>query len=404
MRIQDLAQLSTRMFKTNPLRTWLTILGMGVGTGAVVVLVGLGFGLQQIILEQIVFGETLLSLGVSSTGAQGLRLTPETVTEFEKNEAVLDAAPLAKFPALITYKGLTGNVFVQGVEPPYLRYAGVTASAGDVFGEEDIGDGNSIMLSPATLKLFGIPDEEMNNFIGEKVSLRLLVPADDGTDDVNEIIINKEYVVRGITKEQGVLNVMMMLPELRNYVGIEEYERIQVRVDSNENLPLIEESLIADGYRVTALSKTVEQASKIFQGIQVVLATFGGIALIVSAIGMFNTMTVTLLERTKEIGIMRTIGASPNDVKYLFVSESVVVGFLGGVSGIVMGVTLGVTVNIFLNIVAGQFGGQSVKLFSFPLNFLMFITLFSAAVGYLTGIFPARRASTLNPLDAIRYE
>jgi ABC-type antimicrobial peptide transport system permease subunit len=197
---------------------------------------------------------------------------------------------------------------------------------------------------------------------------------------------------------------MMMLPELRNYVGIEEYERIQVRVDTNENLPLIENELIEEGYRVTALSKTVEQASKIFQGIQAVLATFGGIALIVSAIGMFNTMTVTLLERTKEIGIMRTIGASPNDVKYLFVSESVVVGFLGGVTGILMGVALGGAVNLFLNILASQFGGQAVKLFSFPLDFLTFIALFSAAVGYLTGIFPARRASTLNPLDAIRYE
>jgi len=187
-------------------------------------------------------------------------------------------------------------------------------------------------------------------------------------------------------------------------VGIEEYERIQVRVDSNENLPIIEGELIEEGYRVTALSKTVEQASKIFQGIQVVLATFGGIALLVSAIGMFNTMTVTLLERTKEIGIMRTIGAAPNDVKYLFVSESVVVGFMGGISGVVMGVGLGLTVNLFLNIVAGQFGGQSVALFSFPINFLLFITLFSAGVGYLTGIFPARRASSLNPLDAIRYE
>ncbi len=392
------------MFKTNPLRTWLTILGMGVGTGAVVVLVGLGFGLQQIILEQIVFGETLLSLGVSSTGAQGLRLTPDTVVAFEQSDAVLDAAPLARFPALITYKGLTGNVFVQGAEPPYLRYAGVTAQVGTVFTDADAGDTKSIMLSPAVLKLFGIPDDQIENFIGQKVSLRLLVPANDGTDAVNEILIDKEYEVRGITKEQGVLNVMMMMPELRNYVGIEEYERIQVRVNSNENLPLVEKKLIEDGYRVTALSKTVEQASKIFQGIQVVLATFGGIALIVSAIGMFNTMTVTLLERTKEIGIMRTLGASPNDVKYLFVSESVVVGFLGGISGILMGVVLGVTVNIFLNFVAGQFGGQAVKLFSFPLNFLTFIAVFSAVVGYLTGIFPAKRASTLNPLDAIRYE
>lgn len=404
MKVQDLAQLSTRMFKTNPLRTWLTILGMGVGTGAVVVLVGLGFGLQQIILEQIVFGETLLSLGVSSTGSQGIRLTPDTVLEFKKNPAVLDASPLARFPALITYKGLTGNIFIQGVEPPYLRYAGITASFGEVFTDEDAGDTNSIMISPATLKLFGIETEDVSKFIGEKVMLRLLIPADDGTNAINEVLIDKEYTVRGITKEEGVLNALMMLPELKNYVEVEEYERIQVRVDLNTNLPIVEESLIEQGYRVTALSKTVEQASKIFQGIQAVLATFGGIALIVSAIGMFNTMTVTLLERTKEIGIMRTLGASPNDVKYLFVSESVVVGFLGGLSGIVMGVTLGVTVNIFLNIIAGQFGGQAVRLFAFPLDFLLFITLFSAAVGYLTGIFPARRASKLNPLDAIRYE
>ena len=260
------------------------------------------------------------------------------------------------------------------------------------------------MLSPATLKLFCISDEDAPSFIGEKVSLRLLVPADNGTDDVNEIVIEKEYTIRGITKEEGVLNVMMMLPELRNYVGIEEFERVQVNVVDNENLPIVEEWLVEQGYRVTALSKTVEQASQIFQGIQVVLATFGGIALIVSAIGMFNTMTVTLLERTKEIGIMRTIGASPNDVKYLFVAESIVVGFLGGISGIVLGVTLGLAINLALNILASQFGGQAVGLFSFPLDFLAFIALFSAIVGYLTGIFPASRASSLNPLDAIRYE
>ena len=392
------------MFKTNPLRTWLTILGMGVGTGAVVVLVGLGFGLQKIILDQIVFGDTLLSLGVSATGAQGLNLTPDTVTQFEKIPGVLDAAPMARFPALITYKGLTGNVFVQGVEPPYLSYAGVAASAGEPFTKDDLGNTNDIMLSPAVLKLFGIDDKKISEFIGQKVSIRLLVPAADGSKNTSEIVIDKEYTVRGITKEQGVLNALMMLPELRNYVGIDQYERVQVRVDNNANLPIVEAKLIKDGYRVTALSKTVEQASKIFQGIQIVLATFGGIALLVSAIGMFNTMTVTLLERTKEIGIMRTLGASPNDVKYLFVSESVVVGFMGGLTGTAMGVVFGLTINVLLNIVAGQFGGKAVALFAFPINFLLFIIIFSAAVGYLTGIFPAKRASTLNPLDAIRYE
>jgi putative ABC transport system permease protein len=375
---------------------------MGVGTGAVVVLVGLGFGLQQIILEQIVFGDSLLSLGVSATGARNLAITDDTIQAFEEMEHIEDAAPLARYPALITYKGLTGNIFLQGAEPAYLRYAGITASYGDVFKEEDLTNGNEVMLSPAILKLFGIT--EADSFLNEEVTFRLLIPDKDNSNLTTEIPIEKKYRVKGITKEEGVLNALMMLSELKSYVGIEEYDRAQVKVDTNEFLNIVEESLIEEGYRVTALSKTVEQASKIFQGIQVTLAVFGGIALVVSAIGMFNTMTVTLLERTKEIGIMRTIGASPADIKWLFVSESIVVGFLGGVSGIVMGVTIGFVVNILLNLAASQFGGQAVNLFSFPLPFLTFIAVFSGAVGYLTGIFPARRAAQLNPLDAIRYE
>ena len=402
MRVIDLARLSTRMFKTNPMRTWLTILGMGVGTGAVVMLVGLGFGLQQIIIEQIVFGETLLSLGVTSTGAQGLEITDDTISEFEKMDNIKDAAPLARFPALITYQGLTGNIFLQGAEPAYLRYSGITASEGEVFTEEDAADFNSVLLSPATLKLFGVEDPA--TIIGKTVTFRILIESKEIADQVDEIVINKQYRVKGITKEESVLNAMVLLPELRQHVGIEEYDRAQVRVESGEFLPTVEAALIDKGFRVTALSKTVEQASKIFQGVQAVLGAFGGIALIVSAIGMFNTMTVTLLERTKEIGIMRTIGASPRDVKLLFVSESVIVGFLGGISGIVMGVSIGMILNLSMNILATQFGGKAVSLFAYPPVFLLFIATFSAVVGYLTGIFPARRASLLNPLDAIRYE
>lgn len=402
MRAIDLARLSTRMFKTNPMRTWLTILGMGVGTGAVVILVGLGFGLQQIIIEQIVFGETLLSLGVSSTGAAGLEINDETVTEFEKMDNILDVAPLARFPALVTYQGLTGNVFLQGAEPAYLRYSGVSASAGEVFEQEDEGEFDAVLLSPAVLKLFGV--EDASTVIGKTVTFRILIESTSGDDAVDEIVIAKPFRIKGITKEESVLNALILLPELRNHVGIEEYDRAQVRVEAGEFLPTVEAALIEKGYRVTALSKTVEQASKIFQGVQAVLGAFGGIALVVSAIGMFNTMTVTLLERTKEIGIMRTIGASPLDIKLLFVSESVLVGFLGGVSGIVMGVGVGLILNLALNILATQFGGASVTLFAYPPAFLIFIAVFSAAVGYLTGIFPARRASLLNPLDAIRYE
>ena len=115
-------------------------------------------------------------------------------------------------------------------------------------------------------------------------------------------------------------------------------------------------------------------------------------------------MTVTLLERTNEIGNMRTIGASPRDIKILFLSESVVVGFLGGVIGILIGVIIGVGLNLILNAVASHFGGVAVRLFRYQWLFLIFIATFSGVVGFLTGLFPAKRASGLNPLDAIRYK
>ena len=98
--------------------------------------------------------------------------------------------------------------------------------------------------------------------------------------------------------------------------------------------------MIEKGFVVTSLSKTVEQANKIFTGVQVVLALFGGIALIVSAIGMFNTMTVTLLERTKEIGIRKAIGASPASVIRLILYESVLITGIAGIVGLLLGMGL----------------------------------------------------------------
>src|SRR5277367_2263173 len=107
MQTKDVLMLSTRMFKTNPSRTWLTILGMGVGTGAVVALVGLGFGLQNIILQKIVFGDTLLSLNVTNPSSNIVVLDQPTLDDFAANPLVKDVSPMVSFAALVTYNGLT---------------------------------------------------------------------------------------------------------------------------------------------------------------------------------------------------------------------------------------------------------------------------------------------------------
>lgn len=155
---------------------------------------------------------------------------------------------------------------------------------------------------------------------------------------------------------------------------------------------------------VSALSDTIEQANQIFKIIQIVLSSFGIIALIVSAIGMFNTMTITLLERTQEIGIMKALGATSMEVWNLFLAESVVIGFFGGVGGIMLGFLIGELFNFGINILARAFGGVEVDIFYTPLWFILLIIIFSTFVGLLTGFYPARRAAKINALEALRYK
>ncbi|MCK5027436.1 MAG: ABC transporter permease [Candidatus Pacebacteria bacterium] len=412
MRAQDVAKLSTRMFKTNPGRTWLTILGMGVGTGAVVVLVGLGFGLQGIILDQIVLGDTLLSLNVSNPPNQKVLLDTKITQEFLQLPGVKDVASMVSYPALITYEGLTGNVYLQGTVPEYFKYTGIKLDENKIPGvskekegrlfskENETVDQNSVILTKAVLRLFGVATS--SDAIGKKVSFRVYIPTKNNKTE--EVDLKKQYTVIGVTSDASNIAAVLTLKEFSSQLPVSNFERTQVRVESTDDIATTTEAILEKGFIVTALSKTVDQANKIFQGVQAVLAVFGGIALIVSAIGMFNTMTVTLLERTAEIGIMRTLGASSNDIKLLFVSEAVIVGFLGGVVGILFGVGLGLGLNMIINVAASKLGGVSMKMFSYPIVFLLFIASFSGIVGFLTGIFPAKRAAKLDPLDAIRYK
>jgi len=396
MRIQDIMKLATRMFRTRPVRTWLTILGIGVGISAVVVLVGLGYGLQGILLEEIVFGEAMLSLNVVTPPSQVITIDDEQIEEFQQIQHVQDVAPLANFTSLVSYGDLSGSITLRGVEHDYFSYAGVGAEKGELFDE---GEASSVVLSTAALKLF---DKKPEEIIGEKVKFKVFIPKQEGNDEVQEMPLDKEYTVKGVVKDKTSLFAYIPLSEFKSRFKIPYYEKARVKVADRQFLDGVEAKLIDRGFMVTALSKTVEQANKIFRGIQVTLALFGGIALIVSAIGMFNTMTVTLLERTKEIGIMRTIGGSPLKIKIMFLTESVLMGALGGLVGIAIGVGGGLSVNFLLNMVASKMGGQGMELFRFPIPFLVFIAVFSAIMGYVTGLFPSKRAGSLNPLDAIR--
>lgn len=399
MRLLDTLSLSTRMFRTRPMRTFLTILGVSVGIGTVLFLVSLGYGLQNVILSQITTADALLTLDVNTGSSDLLKLKEENIESIKNIPNVAEVSPIANLAAQLTLGELTGDGLVYAVDPSFFRLSGIIPKDGAVFESEDE---HNAVISSAGAKLFNISPSQI---IGNKISLTLFLPAtnDEGVEEVKVEKREENYTVTGVIDDDNNNYIFLPLKTISD-LKIAEYNQAKVKISSNEAMEGVRNKIIEQGFLVSSLSDTIDQANKIFKIIQIILALFGFVALIVSAIGMFNTMTIALLERINEIGIMRAIGVSKGDIKKLFLLESLMMGFLGGLGGVGIGYLAGEIANIGINLLAKNFGGQSLNLFYRPFWFIILIIIFSSIIGFFTGVYPSLRAAKLNPLEALRYK
>lgn len=403
MKFLDILKLSTRMFKARTSRTLLTILGMSVGISAILFLVSLGYGLQNVLLESITTSDSLLSLDATPSDPDKLPLTKQKIQEIENEDSIVEVSPVSQMSSQIQFNNLTSDITALITKPSFFKLDGVKLLEGEILKD---GLENSVVISTAFAKIFNKEGSEM---IGEKFSLMLNVPIAENEEkgkanvSTKPIGLEEDFQIVGLVEKEEPL-MYLNLADISKQIDIPYYSKIKVKCSSQETLVPTREKLSGMGFVVSSLSDTVDQANKVFKGVQIVLALFGVIALIVSAIGMFNTMTVTLLERTEEIGIMKSIGVSDRDILMMFVCESSIMGFLGGLGGIIIGFAVGQFFNLGLNLVAQRFGGEPIALFQSPLWFLALITILGAIVGFLTGVAPARRASMIDPLDALRYK
>lgn len=396
MLLPDLLKLSTRMFKTRRMRTMLTILGLSVGIGAILFLVSLGYGLQKILIEKITNDDALLSLDVFPSKSEILKLDSSSAEKIKTLDGVAEVTPVITFSAQINHGGLNGDTTLNAVDASYFRLSALETLTGEFFTKDDE---KSIVISKAVSRLFNIPDNEA---VGKELKLTVIIPKDDDPNLV-DLVDKGKYTIKGIMPEEDYSIVYIPLSEVKQF-SVTEYRQLKVKAHDSSKVEKLRIDIEAMGFTIAALSDTVEQANKIFRAVQVVLAIFGMIALFVSAIGMFNTMTIALLERIQEIGIMRAIGASHRDISALFLTEATLMGFLGGVGGVMIGYLVGEIFNLGINILATNLGGQPVNLFDRPSWFILTIIIFSTVVGFATGVFPARKAAKLNPLSALRYK
>lgn len=383
MNIFDLLKLATRMFQARTSRTLLTILGMGVGIGAILFLVALGFGIQKTLLETITTADSLVTLDVYP----GEKMPAISIADIEniKNIAGVEmVSPALETMGQLTYASLVSDSKVKVVDANFLRLDGIKVAGGDSISDANM---QGVVISTALAKVFEKTPTEM---LGENMQIAILKNKFDfkivGFVDAKEItvFVNQKALAEEVTPDG--------------------FSRLKVKCESSQFMDKLRAQLTDSGFVVSALTDLIAQVDKAFNVIKLILGFFGAIALMVSAIGMFNTMTVTLLERTEEIGVMKSIGASDYDILWMFVFESTIMGFLGGIAGIILGFIGGNIFNLVVNFLAQKLGGEVVSLFYFPGWFLFFILVVATLVGFFTGLIPARKASITDPLEALRYK
>jgi len=393
------------MFKARTSRTLLTILGMGIGISAVLFLVSFGYGLQKTLLERITTDDSLLTLDVAEAKSGAISLNLEMVEKIKNISGVNDVSPAFQLTAQGHVDDISADLSAIGVKPSYLKLGGFRINKGDALSDENP---DNIIITSAVGQVFGRQDA--SEMIGQVMTFSFFIPEENAGKVEEGELQNKLQKIESATKYkivgiiEGEENTVYINSDSAGELKIAKFSQAKVKCESQQVMAGVREAIEKEGLLVSSLSETVDQANQIFRIVQIVLFMFGIIALVVSAIGMFNTMTIALLERTEEIGIMKSIGASDMGISLMFIMESSIMGFLGGFGGVVIGLLGGEVVNRLINFVASRFGGESVRLFYSPLWFIFAILLFSAFVGFITGFAPARRASKIDPLDALRYK
>lgn len=399
MRLPDVLKLSTRMFKSRKMRTFLTVLGIGIGIGAILFLVSLGYGLQRALISQITSSDALLSLDVVQGEKSVITLTNDTIAKIKEFPQVKEIAPMVSLRGQLEYQGTTADTIANITSLDFLKFSNMKLASGDFFNESK----NEVVISKAVMRVFNV--EDPSAIIGKEISVSFLAVKvlESGQEELNLVPQNEKFVIQGVTDDESSSFIYFPIAKA-NGITLDMYSQLKVRVHTTADLDVVRNKILDMGFSVAALSDVIDQANRIFGILQIILAIFGMVALVVSAIGMFNTMTIALMERTHEVGIMKALGAARGDIMFMFLTEAVIMGFLGGVIGIVVGVLSGKMFNLILNLLSHNLGGKTIDIFYTPLWFAVTIMVFSTVVGLLTGVWPARRAAHLNPLEAVKYK
>jgi len=403
--LKDFFFLALGNLRKRGIRSWLTILGIFIGIAAVVSLISIGQGLQGYINNQFeeVGGDKIL-IQPRIFAPPGSVTEEELIINDNDLNVIRDVRGVEDAEGYLTRTGIVLNekeqeiVFISGVNERYLEVFGKTSFTEPIEGRQ-LRDSDKSKVIVGYNHIFGnIWDKKLK--IGDDLEIKgndfeiigVLEKQGNSGDD-NSVWIQKETFkeIFETGKDEGI--VVAKVKKNSNPDDIAKDIADALRDERGE-----EEG--EETFSVQSFSQLLETFTDIFAVVQLVFIGIAGISLVVGGIGIMNTMYTSVLERTKEIGVMKAVGAKNKDIFFIFFTESGLLGLVGGVIGVLLGIGIGKGVEYIATVQLGTPFLQAV--FGFELIFGALA--FSFIIGAVSGVLPAMQAAKLKPADALRYE
>lgn len=419
MKLFDIFTLSLSHVKKSRMRTWLTIIGIVIGVAAIVAIISIGQGMQESVQARLKsLGADLITVspGYSRAesggmgamhggggGSAGINLTDRDANAIKQVPGVLYVNGIVSGSSDVRVGTEKTSVSVTGVDPAVWRSMVTTDLETGRYLQP--GDSNAVVIGNSLAHGTFLQDLTLNRpiIIGGKnfKVVGILAPSGGGfgggrTD--NGVYMPADYargvITTNVSRNQFTsIMVKISDPSLADKI---------TQDITNKLMPERRVNPRTQDFTVTAFAAIQQQIQSVTQTISLFLTAIAAVSLLVGAVGIANTMFMSVMERTKQIGLLKALGGTDNEVMKVFLVESGLFGFVGGVLGIIFGVLVSVIISA-VGVRAIGIGGGTINAVVTP-ELLIFALAFSVFVGIISGVVPARTAAKMNPVEALRFE